>query len=129
MLRWVLLILIGGLLCSTAAAQAPVDDPVVVGRLEHTGWGLSGPRARHYIFGGLATADYMLEGQRRIVTLQEETEFPQPDPNYLYYRELRDGHWWAFRKHPWPDRTYSVWFRPSGANAKWRRVQLAMLLQ
>lgn len=109
--------------------QPAADDPVVVGRMEHEGWSLSGPRGRHYIFGGLAMADYVWEGKRRIVTLQEQTGFPQPDPDYLYYRELRDGNWWAFRKHPWPDRTYSVWFRPSASNARWRRLHLATLGQ
>lgn len=100
----------------------------MVGNLEHLGWSLSGPRARHYIFGGLAVADYTLQGRRRIVTLQEQTDFPRPDPDYLYYRELRSGHWWAFRKHAWPDRTYSVWFRNvDEPGSKWQRLQLATL--
>lgn len=97
--------------------------------MEHLGWSLTGPRAKHYIFGGLAVADYVWQGKRRIVTLQEQTDLPQPDENYLYYRELRDGNWWAFRKQPWPDRTYSVWFRAADAPAgsKWQRLQFAHL--
>ena len=116
-----------------AATQPPgggaqADDPTIVGRMEHEGWGLTGPKARHYIFGGLAVADYVWQGKRRIVTLQEETNFPKPDPDYLYYRELRTGNWWAFRKHPWPDRTYSVWFRSvEQPGSKWQRLQLAAL--
>lgn len=112
-----------------AADLAPPEDPVVVGNLEHLGWSLSGPRAKHYIFGGLAVADYVSAGKRRIVTLQEHTDLLKPDPDYLYYRELRDGNWWAFRKHPWPDRTYSVWFRSADAPAsgKWQRMQRARL--
>ena len=106
--------------------QALPEDPVVVGNMEHLGWSLTGPRAKHYIFGGLAVADYVWQGKRRIVTLQEHTDLPKPDEDYLYYRELRDGNWWAFRKHPWPDRTYSVWFRSvggrtgNGSGCKWR---------
>jgi hypothetical protein len=111
------------------AATAPADDPVVVGRMEHMGWSLTGPRAKHYIFGGLAVADYVWQGKRRIVTLQEYTDLPKPYEDYLYYRELRDGNWWAFRKHPWPDRTYSVWFRSASAPAgsKWQRFQRARI--
>ena len=110
------------------AGQVPQPDPVVVGRMEHLGWSLTGPRAKHYIFGGLAVADYVWQGKRRIVTLQEHTDLPKPDENYLYYRELREGNWWAFRKHPWPDRTYSVWFRPANQpGAKWQRLHFAQL--
>jgi hypothetical protein len=138
-LRWTWLLLF--VPCAVAAAQpvaiqpfqppaglAQPADPTVVGNLEHLGWSLTGPRARHYIFGGLAVADYVWQGKRRMVTLQEQTDFPKPDPDYLYYRELRSGNWWAFRKHPWPDRTYSVWFRDaSQPGSKWQRLQLAQL--
>lgn len=112
-----------------AQPAAQPEDPVVVGNLEHLGWSLSGPRAKHYIFGGLAVADYVSQGKRRIVTLQEHVDLLKPDPDYLYYRELRDGNWWAFRKHPWPDRTYSVWFRAADAPAggKWQRLQMARI--
>jgi hypothetical protein len=114
---------------SRATIPSPAaDDPVVVGNMEHLGWSLTGPRARHYIFGGLAIADYVWQGKRRIVTLQEQATTPEPDPEYLYYRELRDGHWWAFRKHPWPDNTYSVWYRPKQTPpSKWLRLQLSHL--
>ncbi|WP_254513782.1 hypothetical protein [Anatilimnocola floriformis] len=111
-----------------AVVQNQPADPVVVGQLEHLGWSLTGPSAKHYIFGGLAVADYVWQGKRRIVTLQEHTDLPKPDENYLYYHELRDGNWWAFRKHPWPDRTYSVWFRPGDVpGAKWQRLQMARI--
>src|SRR5689334_5560167 len=63
------------------AAPVQPDDPVVVGRMVHLGWSLTGPRAKHYIFGGLAVADYVWQGKRRIVTLQEQTDLPQPDEN------------------------------------------------
>src|SRR6185295_13406073 len=56
-------------------AEEPAEadaEPVVVGNLEHSGWVLSGPRGRHYFFGGLAVADYVYQGERRIVTLQQE---------------------------------------------------------
>ena len=139
MLRLLFAILLSGAWTSVTFAQVPSprspiaelaapEDPIVVGRMEHLGWSLTGPRARHYIFGGLAVADYSWQGKRRIVTLQEQTDFPQPDPDYLYYRELRDGNWWAFRKHPWPDRTYSVWFRSVDVpGSKWQRLQMAAL--
>ncbi|QDU26436.1 hypothetical protein ETAA8_15140 [Anatilimnocola aggregata] len=110
------------------AELSPPEDPVVVGRMEHLGWSLTGPRARHYVFGGLAVADYVWQGKRRIVTLQEQATTPNPDPEYLYYSELRDGHWWAFRKQPWPDNTYSVWYRPQqNPPSKWIRLQLSRL--
>ena len=62
----------------------------MVGNLEHQGWILSGSRGRHYFFGGLAVADYSYQGERRIVTLQQEepTLLPKPDAHFLYYREL-----------------------------------------
>jgi len=110
------------------APLAPPDDPTVVGRMEHLGWSLTGPHGRHYIFGGLAIADYQWQGKRRIVTLQEQATTPEPDPEYLYYSELREGHWWAFRKQPWPDNTYSVWYRPKQTPpSKWIRLQRSTL--
>ncbi|WP_425616201.1 hypothetical protein NA78x_006140 [Anatilimnocola sp. NA78] len=107
---------------------AAAEDPTVVGRMEHLGWSLTGPHGRHYIFGGLAIADYQWQGKRRIVTLQEQAITPEPDPEYLFYSELREGHWWAFRKKPWPDNTYSVWFRPKQTPpSKWIRLQRSTL--
>lgn len=104
------------------------DDPPVVGNMEHLGWSLTGPRAKHYVFGGLAIADYTWQGKRRIVTLQEQATTPEPDSEYLYYRELRDGNWWAFRKKPWPDNTYSVWYRPKQTPpSQWLRLQRSNL--
>ena len=58
--------------------EAEIDaEPVVVGNLEHQGWVLTGPRGRHYFFGGLAVADYVYQGERRIVTLQQEEPSPR----------------------------------------------------
>lgn len=96
------------------AAEAEAEpDPVVVGNLEHQGWVLSGPRGRHYFFGGLAVADYSLPGARRIVTLQQEepTLLPKVDPHFLYYRELQSGNRWAVAREPLSDGTYVVYFQ------------------
>ena len=103
-----------------ASAQEPpppaeVGDPTVVGQLEHLGWGLVGSRGRHYVFGGLAMADYAdSAGQRRIVVLQREDQIS--DDKYLYYRELRDGHRWALARKPAAGGTYGVWFQLASAD-------------
>jgi hypothetical protein len=107
------------LLCRQASAQAPAagDDPTVIGQLEHVGWGLTGARGRHYVFGGLAMADYTdSSGQRRIMALQHEEQIN--DERYLYYRELRTGHRWAFAKRVASDGAYGVYFQLAPANAK-----------
>lgn len=109
-----------------AAQPEPADEPIV-GRMEHHGWSLVGRQSRHYIFGGLAMADYSWRGERRIVTMQEETSLPKDDPSYLYYRELRTGNRWAYRRNPLPDRTYSIWYQPQGA-AKWLRLERGVLV-
>ncbi|MCE9526767.1 MAG: hypothetical protein K8R36_12020 [Planctomycetales bacterium] len=97
------------------AAEVPAEEtePVVVGNMEHSGWVLSGPRGRHYFFGGLAVADYVSQGERRIVTLQQEepTLLPKPDPHFLYYRELQSGNRWAIAREPLSDNTYVVFFQ------------------
>jgi hypothetical protein len=98
------------------------------------GWGLAGPSGRHYVFGDLAVADYRWQGERHIVTLELETNLPKEDPNFLYYRETRDGHRWALATHAGPDRMYSVYFQPqsqpvAGGKPTWRRFQRAELLQ
>src|SRR5436190_8018425 len=93
------------------------SEPVVVGNLEHEGWALSGSRGRHYFFGGLAVADYSYQGERRIVTLQQEepTLLPKPDPHFLYYRELDSGHRWAVAREPLRDGTYAIFYQRKGA--------------
>jgi hypothetical protein len=100
------------------APEVPVEEtePVVVGNLEHQGWVLTGPRGRHYFFGGLAVADYVDQGERRIVTLQQEepTLLPKPDPHFLYYRELQSGNRWAIAREPLSDNTYVVFFQRKG---------------
>jgi hypothetical protein len=101
------------------AAEAVEEEiePVVVGNLEHQGWVLSGPRGRHYFFGGLAVADYVYQGERRIVTLQQEepTLLPKPDPHFLYYRELQSGNRWAIAREPLSDNTYVIFFQRKGS--------------
>lgn len=101
-----------------AGAQQPAagDDPTVIGQLEHVGWGLTGSRGRHYFFGGLAMADYIdSTGQRRIMALQHEEQIN--DERYLYYRELRTGHRWAFAKRAASDGAYGVYFQLAPVNA------------
>jgi hypothetical protein len=97
---------------SPLPAEAETAEPVV-GQLEHSGWGLVGSGGRHYVFGGLAVADYVLSGQRHIVTLQQEEPslLPKADENYLYYRELGTGHRWAIGRYPQADENYVVYFQ------------------
>lgn len=101
-----------------AEAMEEEIEPVVVGNLEHQGWVLTGPRGRHYFFGGLAVADYVYQGERRIVTLQQEepTLLPKPDPHFLYYRELQSGNRWAVAREPLSDGTYVVFFQRKGSD-------------
>jgi hypothetical protein len=103
---------------SFALAQQPAsDDPTVVGQLEHIGWGLTGSRGRHYVFGGLAMADYTdSAGERRIMALQHEDQIS--DERYLYYRELRTGHRWAFAKRTASDGQYGVYFQLAAADGE-----------
>jgi hypothetical protein len=106
------------LLACRVYSQQPAagDDPTVVGQLEHVGWGLTGTRGRHYVFGGLAMADYTdSSGQRRIMALQHEEQIN--DERYLYYRELRTGHRWAFAKRVASDGAYGVYFQLAPVNA------------
>ena len=106
-------------------------DAVGMNGIETKGYALIGPMAHHYIFGNLAVADYIDRGQRRIVTLEQEMNLPKDDPNFLYYRELRDGYRWAIATKAGPDRRYAVYLQSnsSSANAKptWRRMQRAQL--
>ena len=92
-------------------------EPVVVGNLEHQGWALAGPRGRHYFFGGLAVADYVYQGERRIVTLQQEepTLLPKPDKNFLYYRELESGYRWAVGREPLASGSYVIYYQRKGS--------------
>jgi hypothetical protein len=96
-----------------AKARDGIGEPVV-GQLEHSGWGLVGAGGRHYVFGGLAVADYVRSGQRHIVTLQQEEPslLAKPDDNFLYYRELGAGNRWAIGRHPQADEMYLVYFQP-----------------
>lgn len=114
-------------------------DQPVVGQLEHAGWGLVGSGGRHYVFGGLAVADYSHAGQRHVVTLKQEEPslLPKPDDNFLYYRELGTGRRWAFGRYPQADETYLVYFQPEQtaaaesdvrAKSKWTLFHRARLI-
>ena len=120
-----------------ATAGDETVEPVV-GQLEHSGWGLVGAGGRHYVFGGLAVADYLRSGQRHIVTLQQEEPslLAKPDDNFLYYRELGAGNRWAIGRHPQADETYLVYLqaRPevgeskAPARTKWTLYHRARLI-
>ncbi len=120
---------------SAVEAEPEESEPVVVGNLEHRGWVLSGSRGRHYFFGGLAVADYAYQGERRIVTLQQEepTLLPKPDAHFLYYRELESGHRWAVAREPLKDGTYVIFFQRKGTEKSadpkkaWKEFQRAHL--
>jgi hypothetical protein len=113
------------------AIGSRTGDAVGMNGIETTGYALVGPTAHHYIFGNLAVADYLWQGRRHMVSLELETNLPKDDPNFLYYREIRDGHRWAFATKAGPDRRFAVFYQPqpSTASAKpaWRRVQRAQL--
>jgi hypothetical protein len=96
------------------AQELESADPTVVGQVEHFGYGLVGPRGRHYVFGGLAMADYAdSAGQRRIVTLQREDHIQ--DEKFVYFRELRTGHRWAVSRRA-AGGTFGVWFQLAPAD-------------
>jgi hypothetical protein len=91
------------------------------------GLGLYGPQGRHYLFGRLAVADYVWEGQHRIVQLEREepASLPRVDPNYLYYREAGTGRRWAIGTQSAADGTYAVLFQPAGGAKVWRLLHRA----
>ena len=105
-------------------------DPTVIGQVEHEGYALLGSRGRFYVFGGLAMADYTdSAGTRRIVTLQHEDQIQ--DERHTYYRELREGHRWAFSRQRGRDGNFGVWVQLTAADAtqpaKWQSYQRAKL--
>ena len=116
-----------------AAAQGPPQpggDPTVIGQVEHEGYALVGPRGRHYVFGGIAMADYSdSAGTRRIVTLQLEDQIK--DERHVHYRELREGHRWAFSKTRGSDGMYGVWIQLASADPaarpQWQSFQRARM--
>jgi hypothetical protein len=122
-----------GLALSAALAQEPppaAGDPTVIGQVEHLGYGLIGPRGRHYVFGGIAMADYSdSAGTRRIVTLQLEDQ--ASDDKYIVYHELREGHRWAFSRKAAADGTFGVWIQLAAsdpaAKPQWQSFQRARL--
>ena len=114
------------------AQELPVTggDPTVIGQVEHLGYALVGPRGRHYIFGGIAMADYTdSAGTRRIVTLQLEDQIN--DAKHVYFRELREGHRWAFARQAGADGRFGVWIqlasRDPATKSAWQAFQRASL--
>jgi hypothetical protein len=125
-----------GLLTIVATAVSAQDlppaggDPTVIGQVEHEGYALVGSRGRFYVFGGLAMADYTDSAStRRIVTLQHEDRIQ--DEKHVYYRELREGHRWAFSRQRGRDGQFGVWVQLAAADAaqpaKWQSYQRARL--
>jgi hypothetical protein len=118
----------------SAQAQPPAQsDEPVVGQMEHSGYGLVGSGGRHYIFGGLAVADYAHSGQHHVVTLQleEPSLMPKADESFLYYRELGSGRRWAIGRHPLADDSYAVYIQPAsaaGTVSKWSLFHRARLI-
>jgi hypothetical protein len=114
-------------------AQEPLPaggDPTVIGQVEHEGYGLVGSRGRFYLFGGIAMADYSdSAGTRRIVTLQREDQIQ--DEKHVYYRELREGHRWAFSRERGSDGMHGVWVQLAAADPaappKWQPFQRARM--
>jgi hypothetical protein len=120
------------LVVSAVVAQQPAgSDPTVVGQVEHEGFALVGSRGRFYLFGGMAMADYRdSAGTRRIVTLQREDQIQ--DAKHEHYRELREGHRWAFSRTAGSDGLHGVWIQLAAADAaapsappKWQPFQRA----
>ena len=121
---FLVLVLLAVPLCGQS--QEPAADPTVVGQLEHTGYALIGSRGRFYLFGGLAIADYSDSGgTRRIVTMQLEDRIA--DQQHVYYRELREGHRWAFSRQAGRDGMVGTWIQLAAsdpaAKPKWQSFQ------
>jgi hypothetical protein len=80
-------------------------------------------------------ADYVYDGERRIVTLQQEepTLLPKPDAHFLYYRELESGDRWAVAREPLTDGTYVIFYQRKGTDKSadpkkaWKEFQRAHL--
>ncbi|MCI0360199.1 MAG: hypothetical protein L0211_17110 [Planctomycetaceae bacterium] len=123
------------LTCSVADGQQPAttgEDPTVIGQVEHFGYALVGPRGRHYVFGGIAMADYSdSAGTRRIVTMQLEEA--SSDAEFVYYRELREGHRWALARKAGAEGQFGVWIQLASSGSqdrpKWQPFQRARLEQ
>lgn len=120
------------LVAAVSLAQEPLPPgsptPTVLGQVEHEGYALVGSRGQFYLFGGIAMADYSdSAGARRIVTLQLEDQIQ--DDNHVYYRELREGHRWAFSRQAGADGMHGVWVQLAAADSarerKWQPFQRA----
>ena len=124
--RSLLLLVLIAVPLSGQSQEPPAADPTVVGQVEHTGFALVGSRGRFYLFGGLAIADYAdSAGTRRIVTMQLEDQIA--DQQHVHYRELREGHRWAFSRQPGRDGLFGTWIQLAAsdpaAKPKWQSFQ------
>ncbi len=124
------LVLAGSEALAQQQPPAAGQDPTVIGQVEHEGYGLVGSRGRFYLFGGIGMADYSdSAGTRRIITLQREDQ--SQDDNHVYYRELREGHRWAFSRQAGRDGMHGVWVQLAAAEPaaepKWQPFQRARM--
>ena len=124
--RSLLLLVLIAVPLSGHSQEPPAADPTVVGQVEHTGFALVGSRGRFYLFGGLAIADYAdSAGTRRIVTMQLEDQIA--DQQHVHYRELREGHRWAFSRQAGRDGLFGTWIQLAASDAtakpKWQSFQ------
>ena len=142
-MRWNLILLLLFWLGAPAGAQVtdPAEElpppkpegsvlanPELSPRSQHVkGWGLIGHSGRHYCVGATALADYVLGGQRYIITLDAEdpANHPTTAESFLYFREASTGHRWAIARYPSADQRYRVYFQAEGSPGVWQLFQRA----
>lgn len=109
--------------------ESPPDKSVVVSRQPATGsnssvaaWGLIGPSGRHYCVGATAIADYVLNGQRRIVALEAEDPAGHATTaeSFFYFREPESGCRWAIARQASSDQRFRVFWQAAGEAGLWR---------
>lgn len=119
---------------SAGMSGSGMSGAMTSGPMQAEGYGLAGERVRLYVFGQVAMADYRVPdektGEKRVVVaLEEETNLPLPDKNFLYYREPVSGTRWAVGRFPREDRSYSVYQQKVDATTrKWQRYDVVQLL-